>query len=99
MSNREVIMGNNKRPSESADGPDSEIHDHHKEASGKGGLSRRELLAATTAGAAAGALLTSGLAGALAAQPSQVPPANAQGNGQSIVLKGGVVLTMDPQKG
>jgi 5-methylthioadenosine/S-adenosylhomocysteine deaminase len=63
-------------------------------------LSRRELLGSTAAFA------TAGLTGALASPPSGQAQDNAwggggqgPGKGQRIVLKGGVVLTMDSQKG
>src|SRR5688572_28169216 len=98
-------MANKRRPSR----PDIETHDHQKEPSETGGLSRRDVLASTAAGVAVGALATKGLGKALAAPPphagtqgppphagTQGPPPHAQGN-QRILIKGGTVITMDPQ--
>jgi hypothetical protein len=52
-------------------------------------------------GAALGALATAGLSPEtlLAAPPPGVPPGPPPGKGQKILLKGGVVLTMDPSGG
>ncbi len=72
-------------------------HDHDPEASDQGGISRRGFLASSTAGLAAASVAGSSLAGtALAAdfQPGAGPVI-----GRRILLKGGVVLTMDPSLG
>jgi 5-methylthioadenosine/S-adenosylhomocysteine deaminase len=86
-------MGSDKRTPESVHDSHNENHDHQDETSGKFGLSRRNFLESTVAGAAVGALAGLGLDTAKAAKP-QVPPEQAQ-NG--ILLKGGIVLTMDGQ--
>ena len=85
-------MASNKRHSEPVHDSDNENHHHQGEASGKFGLSRRQLLGSTAAGAAVGVLGALGLDKAHAAKPP-VPPGQAK---KAILLKGGVVLTMDP---
>jgi cytosine/adenosine deaminase-related metal-dependent hydrolase len=97
-------MGKDKRPSETAHGPqsDSDKHDHHdNDTQQTTGVSRRELLGSAAVGAALGALATAGLSPEtlLAAPPEGVPPGPPPGAGQNILLKGGVVLTMDPNGG
>jgi 5-methylthioadenosine/S-adenosylhomocysteine deaminase len=107
-------MSKDKRPSESPRAHhdnDGHEHDHDHDAPGTGGLSRREILGSTAAGAAVGAVAATGLGKALADPPphagtqgppphagTQGPPPHAEGpgKGQKILLKGGVVLTMDP---
>jgi 5-methylthioadenosine/S-adenosylhomocysteine deaminase len=85
-------MGKDKRLPEHG----TEGHDHRNESSETSGLSRRDFIGSTAAGAAAGVLGTLGLDKALAAQPSNPsgPPAN--NSNKRILLKGGTVLTMDP---
>jgi cytosine/adenosine deaminase-related metal-dependent hydrolase len=92
-------MGKDKRPPKSGDQHDRDGHDHHDDDTAQTrGVSRRELLGSAAVGAALGALATAGLPPEtlLAAPPPNVPPGPPQGKGQRIVLKGGVVLTMDP---
>jgi cytosine/adenosine deaminase-related metal-dependent hydrolase len=92
-------MEKDKRPPTLDDGRDSDDDDQQvKQTSGNAGPSRRELLGSAAIGAALGALATAGLSPEtlLAAPPPNVPPGPPQGKGQRIVLKGGVVLTMDP---
>jgi cytosine/adenosine deaminase-related metal-dependent hydrolase len=90
-------MAQDKRPPESANTPDNV--DHYDTAP-KTGPSRRDLLGSAAVGAALGALATAGLPPEtlLAAPqgkgpPGGLPPGQAK---KGIVLKGGVVLTMDP---
>src|SRR5262245_32128131 len=78
-------MSNDKRP------PNNDIHDHQSGTSRRSGLSRRDFIGSTTAGVAAGALASLGLDTAQAAKPP-VPPGQAK---QGILLKDGIVLTMD----
>ena len=97
-----MIMTNDKRPSISSDEPD---HDHHdNDTPQNAGVSRRDLLGSAAVGAALGALATAGLSPEtlLAAPKGQAGPPGGLPPGQAkkgIVLKGGVVLTMDPAGG
>jgi 5-methylthioadenosine/S-adenosylhomocysteine deaminase len=97
-----MIMANDKRPSISSDEPD---HDHHdNDMPQNAGVSRRDLLGSAAVGAALGALATAGLSPEtlLAAPKGQAGPPGGLPPGQAkkgIVLKGGVVLTMDPAGG
>jgi 5-methylthioadenosine/S-adenosylhomocysteine deaminase len=65
-----------------------------------GGLSRRAFLQSTTAGLVAGAVARAEVAGAALAGDGDTP-SQGQGAppGQRILLKGGIVLTMDPHIG
>jgi cytosine/adenosine deaminase-related metal-dependent hydrolase len=76
-----------------------EIHDHDThDAETEGGISRRDFLKSSVAGLAAGTLAGSGLAGtAVAADRDDRGPSG--GGGGRTLLKGGVVLTMDPTIG
>jgi 5-methylthioadenosine/S-adenosylhomocysteine deaminase len=87
-------MSKDKRSQESS----HDIHsdDHQNESSGMSGVSRRDVLGATAAGAAAGVFATLGLDTALAAQPSTPPGPPPNNANKQILLKGGIVLTMDP---
>ena len=95
-------MANDKRPSKSSDEPH---HDHHdNDRVENAGVSRRDLLGSAAVGAALGALATAGLSPEtlLAAPKGQAGPPGGLPPGQAkkgIVLKGGVVLTMDPAGG
>jgi hypothetical protein len=92
-------MRKGKRPPKSAHAHDSAGHDHHdNDTPQNAGVSRRDLLGSAAVGAALGALATAGLSPEtlLAAPPPNIPPGPPPGKGQRIVLKGGVVLTMDP---
>jgi len=95
-------MANDKRPSISSDEPD---HDHHdNDMPQNAGVSRRDLLGSAAVGAALSALATAGLSPEtlLAAPKGQAGPPGGLPPGQAkkgIVLKGGVVLTMDPAGG
>jgi 5-methylthioadenosine/S-adenosylhomocysteine deaminase len=80
-----------KLPASGQDSP-RENHDHQSKPLGTSGLSRRHFLESTAAGAAVGALAGLGLSTAKAAKPP-VPPGQAK---KGILLKGGIVLTMDP---
>ena len=97
-------MGKDKQPPEDSRAPDSEIHDHDNENSGSDGVSRRALLGSAAVGAALGALATAGLSpeNLLAAPKGQAGPPGGLPPGQAkkgIVLKNGIVLTMDPAGG
>jgi cytosine/adenosine deaminase-related metal-dependent hydrolase len=97
-------MGKDKQPPEDSRPPDSEIHDHDNENSGSDGVSRRALLGSAAVGAALGALATAGLSpeNLLAAPKGQAGPPGGLPPGQAkkgIVLKNGIVLTMDPAGG
>jgi len=68
------------------------------ESAGEGhGVSRRAFVVSGGTGLAAGAAMT-GLAGCALAAPASGAPASG-GPGQRLLLKGGVVLTMDPRLG
>ena len=97
-----MIMTNDKRPSISSDEPDHDHHDNHMPQNPE--VSRRDLLGSAAVGAALGALATAGLSPEtlLAAPKGQAGPPGGLPPGQAkkgIVLKGGVVLTMDPAGG
>src|SRR5262245_61646782 len=62
------------------------------------GSSRRDFLATTTGGAIAGALAGAAMTACPSADTTKAaPPAGAPG--QRVLIKGGVVLTMDPKLG
>ena len=97
-----MIMTNDKRPSISSDEPDHDHHDNDMPQNPE--VSRRDLLGSAAVGAALGALATAGLSPEtlLAAPKGQAGPPGGLPPGQAkkgIVLKGGVVLTMDPAGG
>jgi 5-methylthioadenosine/S-adenosylhomocysteine deaminase len=71
--------------------PHESVHEDH-------GVSRRAFLASGGAGLAAGAAVTS-LAGCAATNPASGGAPISGGPGQRVLLKGGVVLTMDPRLG
>ena len=91
-------MSNYKLPPKSSDARRDHISSHDREAGDKGGISRRGFLEASTAGLAAGTLAGSGLVGTALADDFQGghrrPP-----RGRRVLIKGGVVLTMDPTIG
>ncbi len=66
-------------------------HDHAVHASAAGELSRRNFLKSTTAGLIAGAIAGEGLTGTALAADVQ--------RGRRLLLKGGVVLSLDPSIG
>jgi len=89
-------MSNYKLPPRSSDARRAHSHDRDAEPEQEG-LSRRGFLAASTAGLAAGTLAGSGLAGTALADDfdrgRRLP------RGRRVLIKGGVVLTMDPTIG
>ena len=87
-------------PPQPRDAPEGCVSSHGRSASDLRGMSRRHLLGSTTAGLAAGTLGASGLAGTASATDAakdreRVLPTTER----RILLKGGVVLTMDPAIG
>jgi 5-methylthioadenosine/S-adenosylhomocysteine deaminase len=91
-------MSNYELPPPSSDTRRAHSHDHDGGSSEEAGLSRRGFLGAGTAGLAAGTLAGSGLAGTALADDfdrgRRGPP-----RGRRVLIKGGVVLTMDPTIG
>lgn len=76
-----------------------ETHDHDLDTGAHGGMSRRRFLKSSAAGLAAGTIATGT---ALAARPvaqGNAVPAGSGTNGRRILLKGGIVLSMDSQVG
>ena len=66
-------MSNDNRPPESSNDSHSEIHDHQSEHFRRFGLSRRDFIGSTAAGAAAGAFASLGLDKAQAEAPGGHP--------------------------
>jgi 5-methylthioadenosine/S-adenosylhomocysteine deaminase len=91
-------MSKSALPPRSSDTRRDRITDHDGEVRVKGGLSRRGFLGASAAGLAAGTVAGSGLAGTALAEDfergQRRPP-----RGRRLLIKGGVVLTMDPTIG
>jgi 5-methylthioadenosine/S-adenosylhomocysteine deaminase len=91
-------MSNYRLTPRSSDTRRGHVSDNDGEARDGGGLSRRGFLQASGAGLAAGALAGSGLAGTALAEDFERghrrPP-----RGRRVLIKGGVVLTMDPTIG
>jgi 5-methylthioadenosine/S-adenosylhomocysteine deaminase len=85
------MMREHTSPPVTADPHRPETPDHTGDEPGHGGVSRRDFLTSSTVGLVAGALASTRLAGTALA-------ADTQGNGR-ILLKGGVVLTFDPNIG
>jgi cytosine/adenosine deaminase-related metal-dependent hydrolase len=84
-------MHNNRFPTTRLETPNSDTHDRYADGGTAGGLLRRDFLKASTAGLVAGAIADTRLTGtALAAEVA---------HGRRILLKGGVVLTLDPNLG
>jgi cytosine/adenosine deaminase-related metal-dependent hydrolase len=85
------------------DGTSAHEHsDHHadnRDAEQSGGFSRRDFLETTMAGLAAGTLAASGLAGTALADDFDTAKNGQSERGRRILLKGGVVLSLDPAVG
>jgi len=75
------------------------IHDHMIHEPTNGGLSRRDLLASTAAGLAAGAVAGASLSGTALADDFGRRHHGRSPKGRRVLLKGGIVLTMDPTIG
>jgi len=90
----------------SADTPNSKPRDGNPDSAGRGETSsgsnlasRRRFLKSGTAGLVAGALASgAALPGSLAAQ-NEGAPAGSGASGRRVLLRGGIVLSMDPQVG
>jgi 5-methylthioadenosine/S-adenosylhomocysteine deaminase len=89
-------MSNDKRPTQSSRDTHDDTHDDQNKTSGMFGVSRRDFIGSTAAGAAAGVFSTLGLDTALAANPGSPPGPPPNNANKQILLKGGIVLTMDP---
>jgi 5-methylthioadenosine/S-adenosylhomocysteine deaminase len=76
----------------------SRPHNHPVDPSADGGLSRRDLLT-TTAGLAAGAVAGASLSGTALADDFRRRHHGRAPAGRRVLLKGGIVLTMDPALG
>ena len=89
-------MSNEKFPPDVRERPDSDTE-------AEGGVSRRDFLKSSTAGLAAGTLAGVALGGAGLALPgsAQAAPGGppGAGRGHRILLKGGIVLSLDPAVG
>jgi cytosine/adenosine deaminase-related metal-dependent hydrolase len=90
-------------PTQKATVENPHTHDHGDDQAPQGGLSRRDFIKSGAAGVAAGALAGYGLAGfslSASAQPGGYGPgAPTISQGNRIVLKDAIVLTMDPNVG
>ena len=81
-------------------GKTCELHNHDTQDSEAEGISRRDFLKSSVAGLAAGTLAGSGLAGtAVAADRDDGTHGPGAPQGGRILLKGGVVLSLDPNVG
>ena len=89
-------MSNEKFPPDARQRPDSDTE-------AEGGVSRRDFLKSSTAGLAAGTLAGVALGGAGLAGSAQAAASNAgppiHGPGHRTLLKGGIVLSLDPAVG
>ncbi len=73
-----------------------DTHKHDADTCAQGGTSRRDFLKSSAVGLAAGAIAGSGLGGsALATPPNPPGEPPITGSGHRILLKGGIVLTLD----
>ena len=76
-----------------------ETRDHRADTSLRGGISRRLFLKSSTAGLVGGAIAAgAALPGESLAQ-NTAPPAGSGTSGRRLLLKGGIVLSMDPNVG
>src|SRR5918994_45132 len=91
-------MSNHVLPPTSSDSRRDHVSDHDADAPYEGGVSRRGFLQASAAGLAAGTLAGSGLAGTALAEDFD-PGHRRPRRGRRVLIKGGVVLTMDPTIG
>src|SRR5919108_4513550 len=95
---RRSVMSNHGLPPASPGRRRGYVNDRDADAPYEGGISRRGFLQASAAGLAAGTLAGSGLAGTALAEDfdrrHRRPP-----RGRRVLIKGGVVLTMDPAIG
>jgi 5-methylthioadenosine/S-adenosylhomocysteine deaminase len=91
-------MSNYRLPSTSPNTRGGHVSDHDEEAREVGGLSRRGFVQASAAGLAASTLAGSGLAGTALADDFERGYRRPR-RGRRVLIKGGVVLTMDPAIG
>jgi 5-methylthioadenosine/S-adenosylhomocysteine deaminase len=91
-------MSNHRLLPTSSDGRRGHVSDHDADAPYQGGVSRRGFLQASAAGLATGTLAGSGLAGTALAEDFDHGHRGPR-RGRRILIKGGVVLTMDPTIG
>jgi len=75
------------------------VHDQHEHCADEPGLSRRGFLGSTTAGLAAGTLTGSGLIGTALADDFGPRHRGGPSPKRRVLIKGGVVLTLDPNIG
>src|SRR5262245_16379531 len=101
-----MIMSKDKRPTKSAQSPDGSDHDHTNQRPEGSQVSRRALIGSAAVGAAIGTLATAGLPGSTLTSAAQAGRDDDHrdwdrhnSHNRRIILKGGIVLTMDPQRG
>jgi 5-methylthioadenosine/S-adenosylhomocysteine deaminase len=104
-------MENDKRAPACCHGSHGRARESQNDSSGKGGLSRRDFLESSAVGVAAGAIAAAGFADTALGAPPAANPATAPGSSgnpgnpnpnpgnRPILIKNGVVLTMDPAIG
>ena len=99
MSKRKLLAGTRNASHLQTQDRDSKPGAEGERPSTSHSASRRQFLQSSTAGLVAGALAGGGVLPEPLAAQNDAPPARSGENGRRILLRGGIVLSMDPQVG